>query len=73
MIDVDVSVEIDGVPFEPGALVIADEDGLVVVPKVAEAEAVQRAWAKVHAENEVRDAIRDGMKAAEAFAKYGVL
>jgi regulator of RNase E activity RraA len=73
VIDVDVPVEIDGVAFELGALVIADEDGVVVVPREAEVEAVRRAWEKTHAENEVRDAIRAGMKATEAFDRYGVL
>lgn len=73
VIDLDVIVEIDGVRFEPGALVIADEDGVVVVPRSVEAEAIRRAWEKVHAENEVRDAIRAGMKATAAFDKYGVL
>ena len=71
--DLDVPVEIAGVVFEPGVLVIADEDGVVVVPRAAEAEAVRRAWAKVHAENEVRDAIRAGMKATAAFDKFGIL
>jgi regulator of RNase E activity RraA len=73
VIDVDVPVQIDGVTFAPGDLMIADEDGVVVVPKAVEAAVVRRAWDKVHAENEVRDAIRSGTKAAEAFAKYGVL
>lgn len=73
VVDVDVPLEIDGVTFEPGALVIADEDGIVVVPKAVEEEAVRRAWDKVHAENEVRDAIRAGLKATAAFEKYGVL
>lgn len=73
VVDIDVPVEIDGVLFEPGALVVADEDGVVVVPRAVEADVVQRAWEKVHAENEVRDAIRAGMKATAAFARYGVL
>jgi 4-hydroxy-4-methyl-2-oxoglutarate aldolase len=71
--DVDVPVEIDGVTFAPGDLIVADEDGVVVVPKAAEEAVVRRAWAKVHAENEVRDAIRGGMKATATFQKYGVL
>ena len=54
-------------------LVFADEDGVVVVPKAIESEAIRRAWEKVHAENVVRDSIRNGLKAAEAFEKYGVL
>jgi 4-hydroxy-4-methyl-2-oxoglutarate aldolase len=73
VVDVDVPVEIDGVTFAPGCLVFADEDGLVVVPREAEADAIRRAWDKVHAENVVRDSIRAGMKAVDAFAKYGVL
>ncbi len=73
VIDVDVTVEIDGVRFGPGELVIADEDGVVVIPKAVEGVVLQKAWEKVHAENEVRDAIKAGMKAADAFRKYGVL
>ncbi|MCA9062893.1 MAG: RraA family protein [Planctomycetaceae bacterium] len=73
VIDLDIPVQIDGVMFSPGDLVIADEDGIVVVPQAVEADVLQRAWDKVHAENEVRDAIRAGMKATDAFAKYGVL
>ncbi|MDZ4689462.1 MAG: RraA family protein [Planctomycetaceae bacterium] len=73
VVDVDVPVELDGVTFAPGDLVFADADGVVVVPQAVEHEAIRRAWEKVHAENEVRDAIRNGLKAQEAFAKYGVL
>lgn len=73
VIDIDVPVEIDGVRFSPGDLVFADGDGVVVVPQEVEAEAIQRAWDKVHAENITRDAIKAGMLAADAYAKYGVL
>ncbi len=73
VIDLDTPVEIDGVRFEPGALVIADADGVVVVPLEVEEEAVHRAWEKIHAEDHTRHAIRNGMKAAEVFAKYGIL
>lgn len=73
VIDVDVPVEIDGVRFSPGDLVIADIDGIVVVPCAVEAEAIAAAWEKVNAENVVRDAIAGGMTAGDAFKKYGVL
>jgi regulator of RNase E activity RraA len=73
VIDVDVPVEIDGVRFSPGDLVIADADGIVVVPQEVEAEAISAAWEKVSAENVVRDSIASGMTATEAFKKYGVL
>ena len=73
VIDFDVPVEIDGVVFAPGDLVVADDDGVVVVPQRIEAAVVRRAWEKVGAENEVRDAIAAGMLAAEAFRTFGVL
>ncbi len=71
--DIDVPVEIGGVRFCPGDLVFADLDGIVVVPQKVEAEVIRRAWQKVHDENRTRDAIRDGMKATEAYEKFGVL
>lgn len=71
--DVDVAVQIDGVRVCPGDLIIADVDGVVVVPKEVEDEAIRRAWTKVTAENVTRDAIKRGMKATAAYEKYGVL
>lgn len=73
VVDIGVPVEIAGVVFADGDLVVADEDGVVVVPMRVEREVVRRAWEKVHAENEVREAIAKGMLATEAFAKFGVL
>lgn len=73
VIDRDIPVEIDGVVFSPGDLVVADEDGIAVVPQHVEQKVLQFAWQKVHAENEVRDAIRNGMKAVAAYEKFGVL
>ena len=73
VIDYDVPVEIDGVRFSPGDLVFADVDGVVVVPQEIEERAIQAAWEKVHAENVTRDAIKNGMKATDAYKKYGVL
>ena len=73
VIAVDTDVEMEGVIFSAGDLVLADEDGVVVVPQAIEAAAISAAWSKVHAENVTRDAIRDGMKATAAYKKYGVL
>jgi regulator of RNase E activity RraA len=73
VVDVNVAVEIDGVPFRPGDLVFADTDGVVVVPREIEQDVLRRAWQKVHDENRTRDAIRGGMKAVAAYKKYGVL
>ncbi|MEQ9208709.1 MAG: hypothetical protein RLN96_02545, partial [Pseudomonadales bacterium] len=73
VVDVDIPVEIEGVVFDSGDLVFADDDGVVVVPKAIEKEAISAAWAKVNAENITREAIKDGMKATEAYEKFGVL
>ncbi|MEO1997972.1 MAG: RraA family protein, partial [Planctomycetaceae bacterium] len=73
VVDIDVTVEIDGVQFSAGDLVFADVDGVVIVPQAVEPQVVQAAWDKVHAENVTRDAIRKGMKATEAYRQYGVL
>jgi regulator of RNase E activity RraA len=70
---IDVPVTIDGVDFHPGDLVFADLDGVVVVPRSVEPEVIRLAWQKVHAENEVRQAIQGGMKATEAYRRFGVL
>jgi 4-hydroxy-4-methyl-2-oxoglutarate aldolase len=73
VIDLDVTVEIDGVKFSPGDIVMADEDGIVVIPKELEEQVIKAALEKVSAENITRDAIKGGMKAMDAYLKYGVL
>ncbi|WP_138993250.1 RraA family protein [Larkinella sp. C7] len=73
VVDLDVTVEIDGVKFRPGDLVMADEDGIVVVPQEVEERVIAAAIQKVDAENVTRDAIKNGMKAWEAYQKFGVL
>ena len=73
VVDLDVPVEIDGVVIAPGSLIYCDEDGIVVVPTEIEAEAIQHAMEKVDAENITREEIKKGMKAGDAYKKYGVL
>ncbi len=66
-------VEIDGVRIARGDLVVADEDGVVVVPESVTDEVVRYAVTKTDLEQEFRVAIRDGMGVRDAFAKFGVL
>lgn len=66
-------VECGGVRVCPGDLVIADGDGVVVVPQELEAEVVERALDKVENEGDMRRELADGLRAADAFAKYGIL
>jgi regulator of RNase E activity RraA len=73
IIEIDVPVEIGGVRFEPGDLVVGDSDGIAVIPRRVEASVIQRVWVKVSAESKVRAAIKAGMRATDAFKEFGVL
>jgi regulator of RNase E activity RraA len=73
VVDYRVGVEINGVRIRPGEIVFGDLDGVLVIPREAEEEAIRRALEKASAENTVRDAIRAGMSTAEAFRTYGVM
>jgi regulator of RNase E activity RraA len=73
VVDLDIVVEIGGVRIAPGDLVIADADGMVVVPREVEVVVIRNAWTKVHTENEIRDAILKGMSTEQAYRKFGTL
>jgi 4-hydroxy-4-methyl-2-oxoglutarate aldolase len=73
VIDFRSAIEVGGVRIEPGDLLFGDREGVLVIPREAEQEAVRRALEKAATENKVGDAIRAGMGAAEAFAKFGVM
>ncbi|NDJ52228.1 MAG: RraA family protein [Chloroflexi bacterium] len=73
VIDWRVPIEIGKIRIQPGDIVFGDIDGVLIVPKAAEEEAINRALEKVRAENMVRKAIEDGMSTVEAFETYGVM
>ncbi|MDE1996356.1 MAG: RraA family protein, partial [Rhizobiaceae bacterium] len=73
VIDYHTAIEIDGVRIEPGDLLFGDREGVLVIPKAAEAEALERALEKSRTENRVAEAIRGGMGACEALATFGVM
>jgi 4-hydroxy-4-methyl-2-oxoglutarate aldolase len=73
VIDFRCAIEIDGVRIEPGDLLFADREGVLVIPRAAEAEAIRRAREKAGTEGAVSIAIKGGMSACEALAKFGVM
>jgi regulator of RNase E activity RraA len=73
VVDFRVSVEIGGVLVRPGDIVFGDVDGVLIVPRAVEQEAITRALDKVRKENLVRKALEAGMSTVEAFAKFGVM
>jgi regulator of RNase E activity RraA len=70
---IQTKVIIDDVEIEPGTLIIADDDGIVVVPRQLEAEVLQRAVDKAGGESEFRHLVLGGVPASEAFRRTGVL
>ena len=73
VIDYRCTIEIEGVRIAPGDLLFGDREGVLVIPRAVEAEAVAKALDKVRTENKVADAIRGGMSACEALATFGVM
>ena len=73
VVEVDGPITIAGVLVHPGDLVLADYDGIVVVPSRVEEEVLEAAFQKVAGEGEVRHALRSGMSTAQAFEQFGIL
>jgi 4-hydroxy-4-methyl-2-oxoglutarate aldolase len=69
----DVPIECGGVEVNPGDFILADHDGVVVLPAAVAPEAIRLAEVKVAGENTVRDALAKGMPVAEAFRTFGLL
>lgn len=73
VVDFRIPIEVGQVTVQPGDLVFGDLDGVVVVPKNVETEAIERALAKARGEKLVRKEIEAGMSSSAAFKKYGIL
>jgi regulator of RNase E activity RraA len=67
-----VPIIIGGVTVNPGDILCADEDGVVVVPHAMEHAVITDALAKARAEKTLRLDLEAGMSAVEAFSKYGI-
>ena len=68
-----VPVKIHNVLINPGDLVFGDQDGVVIIPANLEREVIEQAWLKATGEKSTGDAIRHGMSASQAFARYGIM
>ncbi len=69
----DVPIVCGGVSVNPHDLVLADDDGVVIVPHDVIEHALAAAEQKAHGENLVRLKLAEGMTVTEAFRRYGVL
>ena len=64
---------VGGLQVRPGDLVVADDDGAVVVPAELTDETIRRALAKVSKEHGLRDALEAGSTLRAAYDRFGVL
>lgn len=73
IVDFDCPVTVGGVRIAPGDIVFADFDGIVVLPRDVEDEAIEKAAARVREEDHVRNHLAEGGTMAEAWEKYHIL
>lgn len=73
VIDFRSAIAIDGIQIAPGDLLFGDREGVLVIPRRAEADVIANALEKAQTENAVGEAIRNGMSACEALEKFGVM
>jgi 4-hydroxy-4-methyl-2-oxoglutarate aldolase len=67
-----VQVMIGGVVVRRGDFVVGDRDAVVVVPAEVCEAVLAEAEAVAGIENEIRDAVRNGMLPLEAFERFGI-
>jgi 4-hydroxy-4-methyl-2-oxoglutarate aldolase len=68
---VNVPVVVGGQTIEPGDILVADENGLAVVPFAQAADALAATRALVAKENAIRDKLAAGISPAELLAEFG--
>jgi 4-hydroxy-4-methyl-2-oxoglutarate aldolase len=73
MVERDVPVVCAGVAVRRGDLVFGDVDGVVVVPREAEADVLRLALEKVSGESASREALLRGEKLGDVFRRLGIL
>ncbi|GMB79716.1 RraA family protein [Shinella zoogloeoides] len=73
VVDYGIPIEIGGIRIRPGDILFGDRDGVLVIPREAEKEAISLALEKAETENKVRLAIEAGMSTVEAFECFGVM
>lgn len=73
VVDYNIPITIGGVNVNPGDLVFADLDGIIIIPKAAEQEVIDRVLDRVSTENTVRKELAKGKSMSEVWSGYRVL
>jgi regulator of RNase E activity RraA len=70
---VNVPVDCGGVRVHPGDFVLADFDGVAVIPSALKDEVFRKSMEKLKGENTVREELAAGHSPRAVFDKYGIL
>ena len=73
VLDFRCTIRFGEVTVRPGDIVFGDLDGVCVVPRAVEDEVMTQALEKARGEKRVFEAIKQGMKAQQAWDTYGIL
>ncbi len=71
LVEYDVPITIAGTPVNPGDFIVADRDGVVVIPAAITDAVLLKAEEVVSTENLVRNAILEGVHPLDAYKQYG--
>jgi len=69
--DWDVPIRIGDVEIRPGDVLVGDADGVVCVPKDVREEVLLAAEETADTEDDVREAVRDGVDPLDAYEEFG--
>jgi regulator of RNase E activity RraA len=73
VVDYRVPVHCGDILVNPGDIIFADYDGVVVLPASVWREVVERALEKARGENMVREELRNGAYLKDVFTRHGIL
>lgn len=73
IMDYRVPITFGSVVIESGDLLFGDGEGVLVIPRQAEKEIIEKSLEKARGEKKVATAIQSGMSACEAFEKFGIM
>ncbi len=73
VVDFRIPIQWGDITICTGDIIFGDRDGVLVIPKAAEEEAFLKAIEKARGENEVKNALENGMSAQAAFDRFGIM
>lgn len=73
VVDYRVPIEFNGIRVNPGDIVYGDRDGVLIIPQEVEEEAFIGAIEKARGEQQVKNALENGMSTVEAFETFGIM